>query len=176
MNDLQKRQLHSFLETKRCQCCGKKYDGWRVLLTFHHLDPADKKDEVYRLSTNTDIVEEIEKCAIVCRSCHSKYFHPEMDNFEHFYKKRKFLKKPKTGEYRVSKKDLMAQDFYKDVLNRKFCECCGEKKNLHKYVHPKKRAFDFSNLKMKDINNVSSVHMLCTKCVTKTVMKYQEIK
>ena len=176
MTKKQKEQLYDFLMTRRCECCGKKDDGWNRRLTFHHIEPADKKKDIGSLSTNKDIIEEIEKCAIVCRSCHTKYFHPQMDGFTHFYKKRKFLTKPTQGEFCVSKNDLMARDFYKEVLNRQYCECCGEKKNLHRYVHPKRRAYDFDNLRIEDINNVASVHMLCSKCVTKTVLKYQGVK
>ena len=176
MTKSQREDLYQFLLTRRCECCGKKDNGWSRRLTFHHIDPADKKSNIRALKTNKDIIEEIDKCAIVCRSCHTKYFHPHMDGFNYFYKKRKFLIKPTQSEIGVSKNDLMARDFYKEVLNRQYCECCGEKKNLHRYVHPRKRMYDFDNLRIEDINNVSSVHMLCSKCATKTVLKYQREK
>lgn len=169
----ERKELFEFLKTQRCACCGRS--GVIGSLTFHHIEPADKKVNVYEAATPKMALKEISKCIIVCSSCHRKYFHPDMDNYEHFYKHNRLsLKKPKEGLYKVKRTDRMARDLYKSVVSREYCECCGERRPLHKYVHPKKRATNFDELKAKDVLDVSSVHMVCSKCVPSVVRKWQD--
>lgn len=56
-----------------CQECG--YDGHPAALSFHHLNPDDKERDVSTMITqgySTDsILEEVEKCEVLCRCCHS---------------------------------------------------------------------------------------------------------
>ena len=55
----------------KCKYCNSNED-----IHFHHIDPSNKKTEVSRLvhyGYSIDrILEEIEKCIPLCRSCHSK--------------------------------------------------------------------------------------------------------
>jgi hypothetical protein len=56
-----------------CQCCGYKkcYNN----LVFHHIN-RDKKESIHVLIRNTQgwvkILEEIEKCVLVCANCHGE--------------------------------------------------------------------------------------------------------
>lgn len=60
----------------KCQCCGYNTSFWA--LDFHHLDP-DKKDfgiSKKGLCRSWDKVkQEIDKCILVCRNCHSEIHH-----------------------------------------------------------------------------------------------------
>jgi hypothetical protein len=59
---------------KVCAHCGESNIR---LLVFHHVDPATKLFEVgpsYR--DNQAILDEIAKCILLCKSCHSKHHNP----------------------------------------------------------------------------------------------------
>ena len=172
MTEFQKKRLYQFMVDRGgCVCCGTKKK-----LTFHHIDSAEKEGDIGDFSNPKDIVREVKKCIIVCRDCHSKYFHPFMDGFKHFYKNKPYNLKDKIGtEHGVTKTDFMARDYFDSVQNREFCECCGKKKKLHRLVHPsRKNKINFEDIRAKDMDYVSSVHMVCSTCSTKMILKYQE--
>lgn len=53
-----------------CEDCGT-HDGW---LEHHHVDPSTKKysiSQMYAYSLDA-LEEELEKCVVLCRSCHKK--------------------------------------------------------------------------------------------------------
>lgn len=51
-----------------CRDCGVNN---RIVLQFHHRDPAQKKAEVMSLATSTKrFWEEVAKCDLVCANCH----------------------------------------------------------------------------------------------------------
>ena len=60
-------------KTKSCIRCGEK--DWRCL-DFHHRDPSTKKFNVSSMTSNIwgrgRILEEIEKCDVLCANCHRK--------------------------------------------------------------------------------------------------------
>lgn len=174
LSERQKEGLKNFMiHMGGCCCCGKKKK-----LTFHHLDSAEKKSDISKLSTNKELIEEVSKCVIVCRECHNKYFHPFMDNFKHFYSKNMKYNFPKQSDYGhgVSLRDYMARDYYDNIQKREFCECCGKKKSLHRLIHPsRKKKINFDDIRAKDMDYVSSVHMVCSTCSIKMILKYQEI-
>lgn len=172
MTEFQKKRLYQFMVDRGgCVCCGTKKK-----LTFHHVDSAEKEGDIGDFSNPKDIVREVKKCIIVCRDCHSKYFHPFMDGFKHFYKNNRYSLKDKIGtEHGVSKTDFMARDYFDSIQNREFCECCGKKKKLHRLVHPsRKNKINFEDIRAKDMDYVSSVHMVCSTCSTNMILKYQE--
>ena len=172
MTEFQKKRLYQFMVDRGgCVCCGTKKK-----LTFHHIDSAEKEGDIGDFSNPKDIVREVKKCIIVCRDCHSKYFHPFMDGFKHFYKNKPYNLKDKIGtEHGVTKTDFMARDYFDSVQNREFCECCGKKKKLHRLVHPsRKNKINFEDIRAKDMDYVSSVHMVCSTCSTKMILEYQE--
>lgn len=69
------RFLYSIVEELECVDCGE-YD--LALLCFHHRDPDDKAFKIsdfvpYRKPTKKNkerLVKEVEKCDILCKSCH----------------------------------------------------------------------------------------------------------
>ena len=172
MSEFQKKRLYQFMVDKGgCVCCGSKKK-----LTFHHVDSAEKEGDISDFTNPKDIVREVKKCIIVCRKCHDKYFHPFMDGFKHFYKNKRYNLENKIGtEHGVTKTDFMARDYFDSIQKREFCECCGKKKNLHRLVHPsRKKKINFDDIRAKDMDYASSVHMVCSTCSTKMILEYQE--
>lgn len=68
-----KEFIDKWFKDKSCSLCGKSED-----LVFHHIDPATKDTDVTRLKRKSDeiIQKEIEKCVVLCRSCHMKVHDP----------------------------------------------------------------------------------------------------
>ena len=59
------------LKINGCAICGyNKCDG---SLDFHHSNPKDKKYNInlYRI-TNKDLVDELNKCILLCKNCHGE--------------------------------------------------------------------------------------------------------
>ena len=58
---------------KGCEICGESYIP---RLTFHHLKPRDKVNNISCMIANkTSLItlkKEIDKCIVVCESCHRK--------------------------------------------------------------------------------------------------------
>ncbi len=58
-------------ENNKCRMCGKtKY------LQYHHVDPSTKVETIAHMVHDAwpkeDIVKEMAKCIVLCRSCHCK--------------------------------------------------------------------------------------------------------
>lgn len=61
--------LREFLVKNGCKNCG--INDFRVL-QFHHRDPNEKSFNIQsRLLSKKNMVEEIEKCDVLCANCHS---------------------------------------------------------------------------------------------------------
>ena len=76
-----KKYVTEYRKSNKCAKC--KEDRW-YLLEFHHIDPStkfrnicDMADQAYAISR---VEEEIAKCALVCRNCHSEFHHLERNN------------------------------------------------------------------------------------------------
>ena len=70
-----KWRLHK--STLKCTNCG--FDN-PAALDFHHEDPSDKKDSVWRLVNNgrfTAAYEEMKKCIVLCANCHRVHHHED---------------------------------------------------------------------------------------------------
>lgn len=70
----QKLWLDSYKETRGCKNCPESDP---VCLQFHHRDPLTKKFQiadklVANYKTNKELLEEIDKCDILCANCHFK--------------------------------------------------------------------------------------------------------
>lgn len=67
-------------ETK-CQKCGE-VRSW--CLDFHHKDPSIKDDKVSKLTSNRSnlqsILNEIDKCVVLCANCHRDFHHQNSKN------------------------------------------------------------------------------------------------
>lgn len=70
------------LKGGKCERCG--YDKNIAALEFHHLDPSTKSFQLdsRHLSNTTreKILEELDKCILVCSNCHRELHNPHFDN------------------------------------------------------------------------------------------------
>lgn len=64
-------KVRAYKAERGCAKCPEKYSG---CLDFHHLDPTQKDFGVSNISTQSweRIMEEINKCVLVCKNCHCK--------------------------------------------------------------------------------------------------------
>ena len=71
-----KYEYANFLKKEKgCEVCGFKDENLLRYLEFDHLDPKDKIMNVSNMTQDNnyslnDLIEECEKCRILCRSCH----------------------------------------------------------------------------------------------------------
>jgi hypothetical protein len=72
--DTKRTFISSFKDS--CQKCD---DGRSYVLTFHHLEPANKKFNLSdgRHYTKEAILKEIEKCVVLCANCHQEFHYHE---------------------------------------------------------------------------------------------------
>lgn len=65
--------LRTLKDNKPCTDCGQKYRYW--IMHWDHLPEFEKKYNISELSSNvyskTKVLEEIEKCELVCANCHA---------------------------------------------------------------------------------------------------------
>jgi transposase len=60
-----------WLKGGSCQVC--KFDEYEGALEFHHVDPATKDDKLSKMTRSKlskEIIDEINKCVLVCSVCH----------------------------------------------------------------------------------------------------------
>lgn len=66
--------LNSYRETLMCKVCG---EDDIACLDFHHIDPSTKDKSLASVVTNgwskERILNEIEKCEVLCSNCHRKF-------------------------------------------------------------------------------------------------------
>ena len=78
-----KRKL-VLLKGGKCDCCG--YDKNLCALEFHHRNPKDKVSELdSRVLSNRTwdfILEEAEKCLLLCSNCHREHHCPDFNNWK----------------------------------------------------------------------------------------------
>ena len=69
--DAARQILNKHKETHPCIKCG---ESCAACLDFHHLDPAQKDFTVSQRQNGslTLLMEEVQKCIVVCRNCHAK--------------------------------------------------------------------------------------------------------
>lgn len=70
-NKEQRDRITEYKKTHPCEKCG---ESAIVCLDFHHVDPLTKSFELSKPGTHSweTILEEIEKCIVVCKNCHAK--------------------------------------------------------------------------------------------------------
>lgn len=65
----------------KCEKCG--YNHNLAALEFHHLDPSTKEFtlDARNLERHSDeqILEEFNKCILLCANCHATHHHPELN-------------------------------------------------------------------------------------------------
>lgn len=68
-----RQKVRDYKTSRGCSICGESHFA---CLSFHHIDPNDKKLEVNGLISRgyswKVILREIEKCIILCENCHRK--------------------------------------------------------------------------------------------------------
>lgn len=73
---VQKRKLKEFLVSLSLKCtnCG---ESEYACLDFHHLDPTIKEKEISSIvwsgGSMRSLLNEMEKCIVLCSNCHRKY-------------------------------------------------------------------------------------------------------
>jgi hypothetical protein len=75
--------LRKYKEFHGCKDCKGKFPYY--VLDFDHLDPSKKKFEPSKLSRNGSwdkMVEEIEKCDVVCANCHRERTHQRRQDLD----------------------------------------------------------------------------------------------
>lgn len=100
-----KEILLKFIGSKECSCC--KYDKCSAALEFHHMNKEEKEFDigdinkvlknVHELEIN--IIDEINKCVLLCKNCHSlktaniSWYEKNMDKIINGAKKYKEIQK-----------------------------------------------------------------------------------
>jgi hypothetical protein len=71
--DKMRQWFSEFMKDKSCLKCP---ESTKECLDFHHIDPKTKKGQVTKLLRDyrsmKKVLEEIEKCVILCANCHRK--------------------------------------------------------------------------------------------------------
>ena len=67
----------------KCIVCN--YDRYIGSLDFHHLDPSQKEFNIAELRTYSfeKLINELDKCVLLCKNCHSEVHHGLIDLKEH---------------------------------------------------------------------------------------------
>ena len=83
--DRQIKRKTECVNYKGGKCIVCSYNKYIGSLDFHHLDPSQKEFNIarlkgYKLSTLTN---ELDKCVLLCKNCHSEFHHGLIDLKEH---------------------------------------------------------------------------------------------
>lgn len=73
----EKAKWRAHKSTLKCTNCGFNNPA---ALDFHHEDPSNKKDSVWRLVNNGQFAaayEEMKKCVVLCANCHRIHHHED---------------------------------------------------------------------------------------------------
>lgn len=65
--------LRRYKQRSGCRLCGENSSP--DVLDFHHIDPNTKTMKVNSMARNSgvfDVIDEIEKCVVLCSNCHRK--------------------------------------------------------------------------------------------------------
>lgn len=64
----------------KCSICG--YNTCIAALTFHHIDPSEKRCDIAKLydAPMKDFMLEVKKCTILCQNCHAELHWDERRN------------------------------------------------------------------------------------------------
>ena len=70
------QEIINDLKINGCSMCG--YCKNSAALTFHHVEPEEKKFEINAITiTKPDLIEEFHKCMLLCRNCHAEIENPK---------------------------------------------------------------------------------------------------
>jgi len=84
-----------------CYICGRSGKDFPEFMDFHHIDSVNKTDGIGNMISHgyseKRILNEIEKCKIICKNCHAK-IHRTINKYEWYVDFRKELICEKCGE------------------------------------------------------------------------------
>ena len=81
--DVQKMDNVEFIENKKKQGCAKCGDKRIYVLDFHHINPEEKDNTIAHMIKSSSIeklVEEVDKCKLLCANCHREFHYLEKEN------------------------------------------------------------------------------------------------
>lgn len=141
---------------KKCIICGDVATQW------HHVDPSEKTRNV-----NIYPDDEIEKCIPLCAKCHTKYYHPHVNDV---YKSIEVEKYHPSKRY---KSHILWHSIYKKLEDRHYCSECGKRYNKLHLIAPEGYDFNANDISPERnlyiINHMNIIKTLCTKCAIKYV-------
>lgn len=78
----QQKNLEIITNYKKERSCRKCFNNKWFILDFHHLNPDVKDFNISHGSGYSlkNIINEIEKCILLCRNCHSEFHYLEREN------------------------------------------------------------------------------------------------
>ena len=83
VNDAYKKRKQWVSTIKAQTKCAKCGEDRSYLLDFHHIDPSIKDNTIARLtsssSTQDRILNEINKCVVLCANCHREFHYLEKE-------------------------------------------------------------------------------------------------
>lgn len=146
-----------------CCVCGQNN---KLVLEFHHIDDKEKEHTIglMREFSTSKIVNEIEKCIVLCRNCHHLYH--QQDRFIKAY----LSTKDKSNWYY---KNLFQYKINKSqICYRKCCQKCGELNyNLFDFHHIESNLKKFGitdrlhNINIDDVlDEINKCVVLCKNC------------
>ena len=164
-----KRKLELIsLKGGKCELCG--YNKNIGALEFHHLDPSIKMfnlDERHLSNRTIDkILQEVEKCILVCSNCHKEIHYPHLDNknIENFLLEFKTNSKKITDKkYKTTTCKVCGKEF-KYIKGKIYC--CSECRNKDKQYPTKEEIFLMYD-KLKTWEEVSRYFNISRKVIRK---------
>lgn len=156
-NRFLKNKIKTIKSQKGCLICGEQR---HYCLDFHHIDPSTKKAKICDLLCFSEktVLEEIDKCTVLCRNCHK-----EQHNAEIKISKRKYRR--------------MADDIREWINKYKAdvkCEKCGYNKNIRALSFHHKNPFDkkfaiceapkFCSTPEEVFEEIKKCSVLCENC------------
>ena len=127
-----------------CQCCS--YNKSNHALNFHHVDPTIKRVKLSgnRLLNKMDtLLEELEKCVLLCANCHAEHHHGDPKDLEATFNKDDIDEIPE--ELNLITIELT------DEIRDKEIKWINEKKVIRKIKSPKPRDIDVNNVRLDKI-------------------------
>ncbi len=87
INEINAETVFDFLQDKKCEHCGISDI---LVLEFHHRNKNEKYANISHLMINggpiNKVLEEMEKCDILCANCHRIETHKENNSYRYKYK------------------------------------------------------------------------------------------
>ena len=141
------------LRKENSQCLDCKIDDYR-LIEFHHLDPNEKKFNLFHAPSVDKLYEEYKKCIALCGICHRRRT-KEMSNRPRLTNNAKYI-----TDLKRNKKCTNCEWYDEKLLEALEFDHIDRKLKLYNISRMKRSSFS-----MEDINKeVSKCRLLCVNC------------